>query len=163
MKADISGYVYLAFVVMVGVLAIVLTFKNMDPLQSPESRSLELATKIALYLDSLSTVEEGSVILETGNYKYYIEVQKKGSTWRSIAKDFLPKFIDKYIDKKGFYVAITPILENGISNEEKKGESAAFIINSYNFESNYHKLFESEKRICLVKDKDNIIAEVNEC
>ena len=160
-KAEISGFVWLAFVVMIGITAIIITMENLSSSSSPETRSLELASKIALYVDSLSTTENGNVKLDMGEYEYNIEVQEKDSRWRTIGRALLP---DRWIDKRGYYIAVTAHEDKSyIDDDEKKEETNVFLISSYKLEDDHVTLLENVTTVCIIKEDDKDFAEVKEC
>jgi len=126
---------------------------RINPVISPEARSLELATKIALYIDSLSTSQSGDVLLDFSQYKYDISVEKDGSEYYATA---VP-----YIEQK-----------EGGKTAEKKGEKQKYRISAFgsiddclrvNLDSGCKRLFSAVSKICIVKETGKEFPEVKKC
>ena len=178
-KGEISGYMYVAFVVMLGIIGIVFVVSRMTPVQSPEARSLQLASSIALYIDSLSTVEQGSVrLLDARGYKYDIAIQRYGSAWvRDVVRSkwFLQGILAYFVHEGGFFVEVMPYVEKMKEGKKtfERGDTYYYPVSVFDADGECTKYnldpgkcsrkFEEVSGICITKSKDKEYPEVKAC
>lgn len=100
MKGDVNTWFYVIAVILIFFIALLVAIKTVDIAKSPEVSAVKLSSQIPLYINALSTVEEGKVII-TADGKYDIQIADKDSILRYILPDFIA-------DKPGYYVVVTP-------------------------------------------------------
>lgn len=159
-KAATDVFILLTLVVIVGIVGVTAVYYHVNPINSPKGRSLELATKVAMYTNSLSTLDSGSVKIDTGDNYYDIEMCHLDSKWNIFKQKILSLFREAYKDKEGYYVTVVPYDDEGERLEE---QWAAFIVKSYSQEKSCHGNFEKVNGICITKSKDSELAEVKAC
>jgi len=137
MKGDMSLYMYMVFVVIIGIVLLIAVMSRMNPAESPTGRAKELAINIALHVNSLSTVEEGSAVISTSNHKYDIEIKKDGYN---------------------FLAFVYPYEGDG-----KKLDPASAVINAYKIDGSYGKLIINASKVCITKSQGENAAMVSEC
>jgi hypothetical protein len=154
---EIDTFLYLTFVIIIGLTFVIITTAKINANNSPVGRSLELAAITALHIDSLSSVQEGDLSLSTGDYKYDVEVQKKGGFWRSLGSAVLPS---GWVLKSGWYVVVT-----SKDDTTKKAEPQYFMVNSYDdsLGENYHIMLSNTNKICVKKIASMPLAKLVTC
>jgi hypothetical protein len=162
MRAETESiYVYLFFIVMIGLIFIVVISNNITALYSPTGRSLELATTIGVHIDSLSSVKDGMLTINTGDYKYDVELQKKDSVLRTLGKPLTNLISKNIILANGWYVVVTPY-----GDKDKKGDPQYFMVSSYGLlldEASYHTAITKVSYICVKKTASDTLAKVVAC
>ena len=112
MKGQVtSRQIYIVGFILLILLAIPIVIKEITPLGAADTRTLLLSNNVKVYLDSLNTVEKGSVNLKLdGEYRLKISGEKKGfkivAYFRSISgkegsNEGNPVYIDSYPKKEG--------------------------------------------------------------
>lgn len=142
--------------IIISIIAVTVTLKFMNVAQSSDVRSENLANTIALYINSLSSMESGSVDIELEN-KYDIEIEDKDGILRKITHAILPSFLEKYIDRPGYYVVVTPYRDG-----EKGDSKAVFILVYSEREGDFQKPnpLVGVTEVCIVKELGKELAEV---
>jgi hypothetical protein len=166
MKGDLSLFLYLMLVVIIGLILIIVLMSKLSPLDSPQGRSKELAMVVSLHIDALSSVQEGTMKIDTGKNKYDVEIQQGSGAARaigSVVAPYIPFAPD--VNPNGNYVVVTPYNSSGSKLEKQAGIS---MINSYNPDIDYYIKVENTSIICLKKtaqiapaDKSNVAAQNN--
>ncbi len=171
MKGDIPVALYYTFVIVAGIFAVIIATRVISGEIAPETQALETATRIALNINALSSTDSGQATLEFER-KIDLELHKKDRVLRTVARTLLPYFIDKYIDKRGWYVVVTPYTKSYSYQtgqyEETKGDSEAVFILSYPEKLDLppeETVFIGINKTCIIKepDKEPKIARVVRC
>ncbi len=160
MKGDVSLQLYMALVVMVGLILIAAVYMRLSPLDSPRGRTMELAMVVSMHIDALSTVSEGGLKIDTGKNKYDVEIQRWSGFWRGVGSAITPYIpLVPDVDPNGNYVVVTPYDDKGVRLDK---QSSTFFLNSYDTEKDYGTpKIEKTSLVCLTKaskeeGKDNI-------
>jgi len=135
-KGTTQEYLYLIGIILIGIAAIIIATRFVSPSQSIEGRSFKLAAKIALYANSLSSVEAGyAEIIMDG--KYSLQIVKKGGKYYAVVTGY----------KK----------ETGTENYKKSDKPQEVEIIAYRGLDGYsvnRKIKTLGERICIKKEHD---------
>ncbi len=155
-KGDLSLYMYLMLVVIIGLFLIIFIGSKMSPLDFPEGRAKELAIVTAMHIDALSSVSEGGLKIDTGEKRYDVEVQRWSGFWRGVGSA-----ITSMVSKNGNYVVVTPYDDKDARLDK---QSSTFFINSYDTDKDYGTpKIENTSTVCITKDAKDSIAKLVKC
>jgi hypothetical protein len=155
MKAVTDVYLYLFFFVVIDLTFVAVISFNLVAINSPAGRAMELAITTAINIDSLSSVSEGDARIDAKDYKYDVEVQKKGGIWR-ILGNVLP---EGWVLKEGWYVVAVPYDKDG-----KKKSPEYFAMNSYGSAGDdMHVSLTGVSSVCIRKEASQPLAKVVKC
>lgn len=158
-KGVTSAIVMLTLAIMVGIMGMVAVTLHLNPTTSPKGRGFELATKTALYVDALSSVDAGQAVLDMGIYKYDVEMCYS-SYWTIIKENIVSKFRDAYMKDFGYYVSVVPYDDQGKRLDD---DATAYMVRSYSRERGCKKALKGVSKLCIKKEAGKALAEVVGC
>lgn len=153
-KATVSKMMYVIAIVMIGILAIILATRFVSPAGSMEGRAYKLAMDVAMYTNSLSSMESGSAGI-TLDDKYELEITEERGMYYVSARAYAQKW---YEQQEGAGVDVKVKAQRfPIAVYEGKVEADLDIPGK--------KTVDEFKKICIKKesDKDLAVIEWEEC
>ena len=139
---------------------------NMDPIQSSEFEALRLSNEISVFLNSMSTIDSGNIIINISK-PLDIHIKHVGIFDSQRMINFLNELkifefssgFEKAFTKKGHYIFITPYR----GEKQRPFESALILSYPHEQDLTLEKSFLLPKTICIIKEVGEERAEVKEC
>lgn len=154
-----------AFLIVAIMFMWVFTGSKIDPLKSPELEALQLSNKIAIFLNSMSTVEQGEVRIRIDKtvdvnivHIGFSATQRLKNFFNALGQYEFKEGFSTAFTEKGYYVIVTPY-----RNETQSPFESSFILSYPREKENLEQTFLRPECLSVMKVEEKEKAEVSLC